>query len=297
MTRKGYGRILSHARDVSQALGKKIARICEIAIGFVSLQGLNPISICDRGYLVPGTLARILPDGCCCLRPRQCQGMVPLWDRDHQGSGSTLARLCSILCQTMGNRGCFSAKLLPPKVEYESGFGATLITTGSIGSAWPSKIQLQPRGPACSALPACLWGGTCSLCVDAPQSHWPSTGGETPSCIQSQHPTCSVLAGDMHSWSRAADGDAPASPVLPTGTHPSAPFHTQCMEQVCGPGPTLHPGRKPGNPQEGRVALVTCRQPLLCPAMRGGHLPPTLCPHHHLLPAPKPPWLGQVLHK
>lgn len=113
------------------------------------------------------------------------------------GAGSTLARLCSMLYQTMGNRECFSENLLPPKVEYESGFGATLITTGSIGSAWPSKIQLQPRGPACSALPAhsalpaCLWGGTCSLSVGALQSHWPSTqpgevgphpasGGSTP---------------------------------------------------------------------------------------------------------------------
>lgn len=134
--------------------------------------------------MVPRTLARILPDGCCCLGPRQCQGTAPLWDRHHRGlgwAGSTLARLCSILCHTVGNRGCFSEKLLPPKVEYESGFGATLITTGSIGSAWPSKIQLQPRGPACSALPAhsalpaCLWGGTGSLSVEALQSPWPST--------------------------------------------------------------------------------------------------------------------------
>lgn len=150
--------------------------------------------------MVPGTLARILPDGCCCLDPRHSQGTVPLWDRDHQGAGRGWkhpGRLCSMLYQTMGNRECFSENLLPPKVEYESGFGATLITTGSIGSAWPSKIQLQPRGPACSALPAhsalpaCLWGGTCSLSVGALQSHWPSTqpgevgphpasGGSTP---------------------------------------------------------------------------------------------------------------------
>lgn len=131
----------------------------------------------------------------------------------------------------MGNRGCFSAKLLPPKVEYESGFGATLITTGSIGSAWPSKIQLQPRGPACSALPAhsalpaCLWGGTCSLSVDAPQSHWPITQpwGIRPHPIWSQHLTCSALAGDMYSWSRAADGGAPALPVLPMGAHKHTP--------------------------------------------------------------------------
>lgn len=169
MTRKGYGKVLLHARDVSQALGDKIAKIHRIATGFVSPQGLNLISICNRGCAVPGTRARILPDGCCCLGPRQSQGMVPLcpmvppMGQRPSRSGSTLARLCSILCQTMGNRGCFSEKLLPPKVEYESGFGATLITTGSIGSAWPSKIQLQPRGPACSALPAhsslpaCLW--------------------------------------------------------------------------------------------------------------------------------------------
>lgn len=41
MTIKGYGRVLLHVRDVSQALGEKIARIRKIAIGSVSLQGLE----------------------------------------------------------------------------------------------------------------------------------------------------------------------------------------------------------------------------------------------------------------
>lgn len=102
------------------------------------------------------------------------------------------APLCSILCQTVGSRGCFSAKLLPPKVEYESGFGATLITTGSIGSAWPSKIQLQPRGPACSALPAhsalpaCLWGGMCSplWMLLNPAAQHPATGLRPILCME-----------------------------------------------------------------------------------------------------------------
>lgn len=73
------------ARDVSQALSEKIARIHKIAMRFVSLQGLNLISICNQGCVVPGTLVRILPERCCCLGPRLCQGTAPLWDRDHRG--------------------------------------------------------------------------------------------------------------------------------------------------------------------------------------------------------------------
>lgn len=123
--------------------------------------------------------------GCCCLGYRQSQGRIPLGDRAWQGAGTDWqqpGRLSSTLCQRMGSRGCFSEKLLPPKVEYESGFGVTLITAGSIGSARPSKIQLQPWGPACSAL-RCLLSPPLPVSGEArtprlqvlPSTCWPST--------------------------------------------------------------------------------------------------------------------------
>lgn len=77
-------------------------------------------------------------------------GGVPPWARSCARAAP--ARPQWVLSWQVGSRECLSKDLLPPKVEYESGFGATLITARSIGSAWPSKIQLRPQEPLRSAL-------------------------------------------------------------------------------------------------------------------------------------------------
>lgn len=192
---------------------------------------------------------------------RQSQGRVPLGDRAWQGAGTDWqrpVRLSSTLCQCMGSRGCFSEKLLPPKVEYESGFGATLITAGSIGSARPSKIQLQPWGPACSAL-RCLSLGRHALpgcrCSPALAGPAPSPGRWDP--ILHMEPAPRLLSPSKEHTppgGRAADGGAPAlqgmaSAARGTPRTPEDLPSPNAWSRSVVPRPAMHPGHKSGSTQ------------------------------------------------
>lgn len=191
-----------------------------------------------------------------------------------------------VLGRRTGSGGHFSEKLLPPKVEYESGFGATLITAGSIGLARPSKIQSQPQEPSCSA-----------LCCLAPR-HLPPRARPrvapipcTPASTQApQHPSHSSLAGDtgvfvpLRGFAVATTPgreleSPPASHTGLLGPHtPTSPFPPQRTGQSRGPGDTQTQGQ---GTLWGALHMPT----------DGQGAPPTPCTR---LPASQ---LGQALHK
>lgn len=134
-------------------------------------------------------------------------GRVPPWTQSCPRAAP--ARPQWVLSWQVGSRECFSKDLLPPKVEYESGFGATLITARSIGSAWLSKIQLRPQDPLRSAL-----AGDTGLFVPP---GWLCHGH----CI----PWGWVAGWEASSWTQWGAGTSTAKPL----PHPRAT--AQCMEQ------------------------------------------------------------------
>lgn len=124
-----------------------------------------------------------------------------------------------MLSWQVGSRECFSKDLLSPKVEYESGFGATLITARSIGSAWPSKIQLRAQEPLCSAL-----AGDAGVFVP---SGW--------LCHSHHYPWVWVAGWEASSLSHWGAGISTAKPL----PHPRAT--AQCTEQQDQPRGYLIP--------------------------------------------------------
>lgn len=152
--------------------------------------------------------------------------------------------------------------LLPPKVEYESGFGATLITAGSIGLARPSKIQSQPWGPVGSAL-YCLFSPRLpvfgeahapwlqvlsNICCPSTQTQevgpYPAHGASTP--------FTQPLQGTRIPRGRAADGNAAAlqdtaSPARGTLHAPEPLLSPNAWSRFVALEPNLYPGHNLGS--------------------------------------------------
>lgn len=215
--------------------------------------------------------------GCCCPGSRQ-RGDRAVPGQPQDGH--------PVLGRRTGSGGRFSEKLLPPKVEYESGFGATLITAGSIGLARPSKIQSQPQEPSCSAL-------CCLAPRHLPPRAWPRVAPIpcTPASIQApQHPSHSSLAGDTGvfaplggfamatTWGRELGSPQPRTRGCWDPTHQPAPSPPQRTGQGRGPGDTQPRGQ---GTLWGALHMPT----------DGQGAPPIPCTR---LPASR---LGQALHK